>query len=234
MNITLPSNIVRDICMQVVGQSATALRAQRVTRRQAHLAEPEILHPDRAELYDLNRLVRTVVEEGRPLCDALGVRLVLQQDPRLPAVPILVRPLEDALAAALDLCLEEDPSEIRVRTEARGNWVVATISRRVAQADLDLDWFRPRGGWQAAGRMGPVELLVGDRTSRALGGRFLVQERGGADLSLKLELPVRRRHDEGWQVTTDTPSHRRSGRPSDLSFPSPLEPTGQTPIRIGA
>jgi hypothetical protein len=231
MEIRLPN--VQELCRSVVGQSATALRAQRVTRRQARLAETEILEPDRAELHDLNRLIRKVVEDARPLCEALGIRLVLQQDPRLPSVPILVRPLEDALAAALDLCLEERTSEIRVRTEVRGDWVVATLSRLARRSDLD--WPEPHSAmrWHTAGNMGTVELLVGDRTSRALGGRMVVQQRGGTELRLRLELPVRGCPNEGWQVTTDTPPSRRLQRAPDLGFPSSIpEPVSQ--MLIGA
>jgi hypothetical protein len=195
---------------QIAAQSVLALRAHRLDRRHARLIEPEILTPDQAELHDLNRVVWSAVEGVLPICRALGVRLLLEQDPRLPAVPMLVRPIEDALDAALDLCLAEG-SVVRVRTRACTDRAVTTVERWCASRGRRL------AHWCDAGAMGQVELMVGDRAARALGGRLRILRRAD-DLRFRLELPSGSRPPQAWSVGEERARPRPARRPR-LSFP---------------
>jgi len=146
---------------------------------------------EQAELYDLNRLVGSVVEDALPLCQATGARVVLHQDPRVPAVSMLLGPIEDALAAALDLCLQtEPPPVLRVSTRVVRHRAVVVMERMWASTTATSSKWRTVP-------MGQVELLVGDRATRALGGRLRLQRREG-DLRLWLELPIFARPHESW------------------------------------
>ncbi len=206
MLMNFKADMVHAICQKVRAESASSLRACRLSRRQARLIEPELLSLDQAELHDLNQIVWSVVEEALPLCRALGIRLVLQQDPRLPVVPLLVRPIEDTLAAALDLCLDEEAYLVRVKTRARRNRVVTMVERwcrspmTVSPAPrASLLAFQPESDWRDTGPMGQVELIVGDRTTRALGGKLSIQHRAG-DLRILLELPIYERPQQTQQA----------------------------------
>jgi hypothetical protein len=210
--------IVRE---QIAAEQAVALQAHRLDRRHARLIEPEVLTPDQAELHDLNRVVWSAVEGVLPICRALWVRLVLQQDPRLPAVPMLVRPIEDALDAALDLCLAKG-SLVRVRTRACTDRAVTTVERwRSSRGD------RQMMGWSDAGAMGQVELMVGDRAARALGGRLRILRRAD-DLRFRLELPSGSRPPQAWSVGEElrlppaVRRHRLSFPPRQIAIESPL------------
>lgn len=195
--MTIDPRIIDTICLDVKQQSVTALRAMRMTLRQARLAEPEILTPDQAELHDLNLLILSVVDEALPLSRALGIRAALQLDPRLPQVPMLVRPLEDALAAGLDLCLDATVSLLRVKTHIRRDRAVATFESLCHSDAFDAGHWDLDMSWQEAGAMGQVELMIGESASRALGGRLLLQRRA-QEIRLSLELPITSRPQQGW------------------------------------
>jgi len=203
---------VERIREQIAAQHLVALRAHRLDQRHARLIEPEVLTPDQAELYDLNRIVWSAVESVLPLCQAMSVRLVLEQDPRLPAVPMLIRPIEDALDAVLDLCLEKG-SVVRVRTRACTDRAVTTVERWRASRTRD----RRSTCWFDAGTMGQVELIVGDRAARALGGRIRIMRRAD-DLRFRLELPSGSRPPQAWSVGEDASAPPRRSR-HRLSFP---------------
>lgn len=222
--------LVQDICRNVINEGVAALRAQRVNRRQLHLMEPEVLTVDQAELHDLNRIIFSVIEDVMPLCESLGVPLQLDMDPRVPAVPMLARPIQDALAAALDLCLECENAILHVRTQVLRNRAVATVQHCAASRTLpDIrddgsgEWpIAP--GWHAAGTLDPVELIIGDRATRALGGRLLLH-RAGDEMRLWLELPTNERPIQGWQVDSREPN-----RPSALEESLNLPGTPWVPV----
>jgi hypothetical protein len=203
------------ICQTLVSNGSTALRAQRVSERMRRLVEPEILSLDDAELHDLNRIVWTKVEEVRPLCRALGIGLVLQQDPGLPAVPLLVSPIEDMLAAALDLCLEDEVQMVRARTRAARDRAVVTIERWCSAGPAT-----DGRAWQEIRPMGSLELIVGDRTARALGGRLRIQRRA-ADLRVRLELPSGQQPHESRLICSVGAKRMARARVRQLECPGP-------------
>lgn len=198
---------INTICNQVINHSAAALRAMRISQRQARLIEPAVLSPEQAEIYDLNQLVYTVVEEALPLCNALGIRPVLQQDPRLPAVPLLISPIEDILSTALDLCLDEDTHFLRIKTRAGRSRAVTTVERWCRSASQSTNYFNIGSNnnkfeWCDTGPMGHVEFIIGERMMRALGGKLRIQRRG-KDLRFCLELPSGERPQQARQVGGD-------------------------------
>jgi hypothetical protein len=201
-------------CIDIVSDAATALRAKRLTHRLARLAEITVLSAEEAVLGDLNHLVFAAVEDALPLCLLQGTRLALHQDPRVPAVPILPEPIEDALAATLDLCLETHAELLRVQTGVRGSWAVASFERLVVPPSTDsAPWIDLDDTWP----IGRVELLVGSRTTRALGGRMRFQRRS-EDLRICLELPIT--ESLGWSHEQGTKKPKRDAfHPMRLELP---------------
>lgn len=229
--MSINTELVERICNALASDAATSLRTQRMSGRLARLAEPEVLSAEQAELYDLNQVVSSVVDEALPLCQALGVEVDLQQDPRVPAVQMLVRPVEDALAAAMDLYLDEDLAMLRVRTYAHRNRAVATIeclrgpATRSDRPTAGRDWEQDLS-WSMSG-MGRAEIVIGDRATRAVGGRLMLQHRAG-EMRLLLELPTMERPHLGW--------HERPSRPLDPPPPRERYDFPSTPAQpiIGA
>lgn len=186
------------ICRRVTREGAEALRAHRLGQRQARLIEPEVLTPDQAEFHDLNRIVWSAVADAMPLCQATGVRLVVELERRLPSIPLLVRPIEDMVSAAMDLCLDGQSKVLRVATRLRSTSALTIIERscRVeaeSQAPAEPAAEALQGEWFDVGSMGQVELMVGELASRALGGRLKIRRRAD-DLRFLLELPSSGEH----------------------------------------
>lgn len=206
--------VLENVCQQVVEQGASALSAQRIDRENAARALPEVLSMEMAELHNLNDLVSRTVDRARPLWKALGIRVVLQLDEMLPPVQMLVEPTRDALAVALDLCLAGDLDTLRVHTRVCRDKAVLTLERLLAPrfgVGQAYHQDQTRLSWIEAGSMGRVELVVGDRTTRALGGRMSIQHRHG-DLRLWLELPILSRPHAGWLAGfSDDPVHASLG-----------------------
>jgi hypothetical protein len=227
LEMDIRPDLVSTICQQVLCDSARALRAMRLSHRQARLIEPEILSPDQAELHDINQIVWSVVKEALPLCRALGVRLLLQQDPRLPAVPMLVRPIEDTLIAAFDMCLEDEVQLIRVKTAHCRNRAITIVERLGREAEeLGRRPGLAAAEWCTIGPGSHVELLVGDRTTRALGGRLRIQRRAD-DLRFSLELPCFERPEQGHLVGERAAPQPPRGK-YRFEFPGIESPAQQT------
>ncbi len=239
----MEQRLIAETCDRVRSDGLTALRAHRVSKRQARLIEPEVLAPEQAELHDLNQIVLAAVEDALPLCLALGVRMVLQQDPRLPVVPMLLRPIEDALDSAIDLCLDGERGVVRVFTQALPDRAVTVVERSCGSAQ---DERRGGGGarrraapgeghfaesWIEVGTLGQVELLVGERTARALGGRLRVERRRD-DLRFRLELP-RSDHEQHARVVNPRGEDRPRDRRRGLRFPGLCAPVQQQVFVVG-
>ncbi len=224
------NQVLDDVCKQVVAGGAEALSAQRIDRAGAARAMPEVLSMEMAELHNLNDVVTRVVDRARPLWKALGIRVVLKLDQMLPPVQMLVKPTEEAMAVALDICLAGDLDTLRVHTRVVKDRAVLTLERLlaprygVAQALLRD---RTEVQWVEAGSMGRVELVVGDRTTRALGGRMSIQHRDG-DLRLWMELPILSRPHAGWLAGFSDP-HRTSLEWNRMRFP-PAHGEGEIPM----
>ena len=192
--------LLDNVCKQVAENSAQALSVQRIDHQVAARALPEILSMEMAELHNLNDVVKRVVDRARPLWRALGIRVVLELDQLLPPVQMLLKPTEDAIGVALDLCLAGDLDSLRVHTRVRKDRAVLILERLLAPRFGVSQAYPDRIAgvrWVEAGSMGRVELVVGDRTTRALGGRMSIQHRDG-DLRLWLELPIFSRPHAGW------------------------------------
>lgn len=187
-------SVLFEVCNQLTADAAMALRAQRVSSRMRRLAEtPPVLSAEQAEWCDLNRMVSDVVAEAGPLCQAVGAQVKLRRDPRKPIVPMLIRPIEDALAAGLDICLQMEGSapKIEVETLIAGDRAVVLISGKSSQPAF------ANGYWQRADTTGQVELIIGDRAIRALGGRLQMENRGN-QIRLRMDLPIAERPSRSW------------------------------------
>ena len=218
MNI---QQILDNVCQQVVADGVRSLEAQRIDRERVARAMPDVLSVEMAELHNINDLVTRVVEQARPLWQALGIRVRLQLDELLPPVQMLVQPTEEALTVALDLCLAGDLDTLRVHTRVCKDRAVLTLERLLAprREPGSLVWDKPvELAWRDAGSMGRVELVVGDRTTRALGGRMSIQHRQN-DLRLWLELPILSRPHCGW-LAGDSRQPQLSSSIIDLGFPT--------------
>lgn len=205
--------VLGDVCKQVVEQGEQALALQRIDRDCAARAMPEVLSMEMAELHNLNDLVTRVVDRAHPLWKALGIRVVLQLDQLLPPVQMLVQPTEEAIAVALDICLAGDLDTLRVHTRVCRDRAVLTLERLLApRFGVGQPYPNPPSEvqWIEAGSMGRLELVVGDRTTRALGGRMRLQHRDG-DLRLWLELPILNRPHAGWLAGFHDPAGGKLG-----------------------
>lgn len=171
--------IYRYVCRM---DDATRSR-ERIARRTRELTRAELLGPEHAQLYDLNRVVSTAVAEAAPICQSLGVRVRLWQAIDLPRVPLLLEPLQHMMAGLIDLCLDdEDASSLELRTASELDRVVAQIDRypRVRVPDPQRTWTElPLGA--------RLELIVGAQAVRMLGGRMIIRHRG-SELQARIEL----------------------------------------------
>lgn len=217
--------ILSEVCDEVVADGERALEAQHVDRSRAALNLPQVLSMEMAELHNLNDVATRVVTGSRPLWKALGIRMALQLDPLLPPVQMLVQPTEEALAAAMDICLQGDLDLLRVKTQVFKDRAVATLERLLLPGPFATapGTSELLGGddptWRDAGDMGRLELVVACRTTKALGGRMSIQHRRG-DLRLRLELPILSRPHSGWLAGHPRPPHLDLGHGA-LNFPSP-------------
>ncbi len=215
-------NIVQNICKIVAENKMAALSSHHLTEKQIKLIEPEVLTIDQVEFYDLNQLIISVIQNALPACQQYGVKVILQQDPCLPLVPIFVKPLEDAFAVALDMCIGKDVGMLKIVTRVERDRVVA-ILERWTKAPISDDWEAQNFsdadlsfGWTDVGTMGQVELMVGDRTTRALGGRMVIMRRE-SDLRMRVELPVMDRPTVRQRVSNNLQSC--FGNNKDQTFP---------------
>ncbi|MFH1132614.1 MAG: hypothetical protein V1754_14865 [Pseudomonadota bacterium] len=200
--------ILKRVQKELERAGASALDSIRVTERHLELIQPEVLSYEEAELHDLNQLVAEVVRDATPLAEDRGVRISLIQDMRLPSVAMLVEPIREALAVAIEICLAtEHLKTLKVRTLARGNRAVAIVDRVTDDASQ-------HACWRDAGPMGRVDLMVGESTSRALGGRMRILHRGD-DLRAWLELPMAERTHHG---TLADDFERNVNKPSTYSY----------------
>lgn len=185
-----PIGIYREAIKQVEESGADAVRSVRLSERQTRLLQPDVVDIEEATLHDLNHLVSKLVRSVEAKAREVDVPILLAQDHRLPSVPMLVRPIEEALAAVMDLCLDADDVElVRVQTSAWRSRAVVVVDRRT-KTRPGQTW------WREAGAMGRVALMVGVSTSQALGGRMRLLHRGD-DLRTWLELPISGRPHRG-------------------------------------
>ena len=222
--------VLDQVCKQVVDQGTQALSAQRIDRAGAGRALPEVLSMEMAELHNLNDVVTRVVDRASPLWKALGIRVILQLERLLPPVQMLVQPTEEALAVALDICLAGDLDILRVHTRVCKDRAVLTLERLLSPRYGLAQTYpehRSEVHWVEAGSMGRVELLVGDQTTRALGGRMSIQHRDG-DLRLWMELPILNRPQAGWLAGFREPCKVSLGW-DKMGFPS-ANIDGEIPI----
>jgi|GEM_PF-5247915 hypothetical protein len=185
-----PIGIYREAIKQVEESGPDAVRSVRLSKRQTRLLQPDVVDIEKATLHDLNDLVAKLVRGAEDKAREVDVPILLAQDLRLPSVPMLVTPIEEALAAALDICLSANDVElVRVQTSSWRSRAVVVVDRRTKT--------RPgQSWWREAGAMGQVALMVGVSTSQALGGRMRVLHRGD-DLRTWLELPISGRPHRG-------------------------------------
>ncbi len=201
------NQVLTDTCQRIVSGGAGALEAQQAEK--VGCDNPSmVLSMEMAELHNINDMVTRIVEGVRPLWRALGIRMILKLDTMLPLVQVMVQPTEEALSVALDLCISKTPDVIVVQTRVIRNRVVATIEGSMPASEIgiasvhtaEMDSYR----WCEVSSMGRVELVVGDRISRALGGHLRMQQREGS-MRFRLELPIITRPHCGWLAGFRTP-----------------------------
>lgn len=191
-NSTNWSDLINDICGCIQKDQKAALEAMQVGHKQIQFLDPEVICLDQAEFHDLNQLVWSASERFFETCKTKGIRIQLQLDMRIPKVPMLIQPIQDSLIAALELCLDGTACELRIRTRATGNRVIATLERHCGTTDgrmgLKQATNKKNPPWLDTQLGGHLELLVGECATRALGGKLRLQRRD-EDVRLWLELP---------------------------------------------
>jgi hypothetical protein len=161
---------VAEAAERIARGGAAIIREQRFSERQCRLAAPELLSLETAQPHDLNRLVGEVVRAAWARCQARDRPVCVLRDRRLPPVRMLVSPLRELLACLLDIsAATTGPGSTHLITIARSTAAVVILERRSRTA---------KGPWLPlqVQRVGRIELLVGERTLRALGGHLRLSQ----------------------------------------------------------
>jgi signal transduction histidine kinase/pSer/pThr/pTyr-binding forkhead associated (FHA) protein len=146
---------------------------------------------------DLNAVVRDVLELVQPRVQALGVRLQLRLDDRLPLVQAdpegIHRALLNVVGNALDALEDRQPPILAVTTgvENNGHWARINVTDSgvgIPQEKLE-DIFKPFVSTKGAKGTG-LGLAVSRKILREHGGDILVQSQVGKGSRFTLRLPL--------------------------------------------
>lgn len=174
------------LCQTIVRHGPALVRELSFDEDQRRMATPDLVLLQSAQPHDLNRLVADVVLDTWTRWPVEEVPVSVHCDRHLPPVRMLVGPLRELLACLLDLSLE---------TPGHGNVTVTTgVSSRSAVVTVKRTNPGAAGPWRTllVQRVGRVELLVGERMLRALGGHLRLRRCPDglhAEMALPLDAP---------------------------------------------